>query len=480
MIEHIEELFTESKTVIIPGLGALTITNTDTNELMFMPYLKHDDGALSGFMANKLGISSDDAKAQIASEVLSILSDLEAGKTSSLGKFGYFTKNGDDVVFENSGAGNEIPKPEEKVIKEPAKEEKPVAKAEEKPKAEKKSATKKETPKKTEPKEEEKPKKVRKVVAKPKATKTEAEKPKTVAKAETKKEEKPTTEKKSTAKKDASVVDAKKAAPVKEEKAPEQPKAKDDNRAKKEEEKQPVAKTSTAKVASTTIPVDKKEEAPKKEMNILEKEEVAANEEKLAKLKKQQEEGKKKKKKGVGFYILVFVIALIVGGGSFVAFNYDKMGDYLPFLAENKVEDKGDSEVAKMKEMAGNEEESSEDEEEIIEEQDTTLMDETVAEPEMEEVAVEEPVEEKTVQQPVINSGSNNQPFHIVAGVFSDPGNADRLAENIRGMGYPAKTFMRGDKTVVSVKSFSSKEEAQAAIPSVADAAPKGWVLEWR
>lgn len=490
MIEHIEQLFTESKTVIIPGLGALTITNPDTKEVMFMPYLKHDDGALSGFMAAKLGVSEDEAKAKIASEVTTILSELDAGKKPSLGNFGHFTKDGDDVVFENSGSGDAASKPEAKPEKEPIKEEKTAPKAEEKPKAEKKPVPKKEV-KKEEKTTEAKPKKETKATAKPKAvsktkpTKAATEKPKdTPAKAapknEAKAEAKPKApaKPKTTAKKETPAAEAKKAAPVKKEKTPEKPKKASSTEAKPETKKT-AAKASAAKVASTAIPADKKEKAPKKDMNILEKKEIAANEQKLEKLKKQKEEGKKKKKRGVGFYILIFVVFLIAGGGTFVALNYDNMGDYLPFLAENKVEDKGDEEVDKMKEMASNDEEDSTSDEEIAEEPDTTSMEEIPTE--IEEPIVEDPVETPVEPTPpVTNTGSNNQPFHIVAGVFGDPGNAERLAEKIRGMGYPATTFMRGNQTVVSIKSFATKAEAQAAIPGTSDAAPKGWVLEWR
>ena len=56
MIQYIEKLFQETKTIILPELGALTITNPDTKEMMFMPYLKHNDGALAGFIAKEAGI----------------------------------------------------------------------------------------------------------------------------------------------------------------------------------------------------------------------------------------------------------------------------------------------------------------------------------------------------------------------------------------------------------------------------------------
>jgi len=100
------------------------------------------------------------------------------------------------------------------------------------------------------------------------------------------------------------------------------------------------------------------------------------------------------------------------------------------------------------------------------------IQEETIEPP----VVVEKP-EVKPTKKPI--STSNNQPYHIVAGVFSSPENAERLAKKISDMGYPAKTFARGSQTVVSVQSFATQAEAQSALSSTKDAAPSGWILKW-
>ncbi|MFT5581772.1 MAG: hypothetical protein ACI9G9_001032, partial [Psychromonas sp.] len=46
MNKYFIQLFLEESTVIIPGFGALTMTDEKTGEIMFLPYLKFDDGKL--------------------------------------------------------------------------------------------------------------------------------------------------------------------------------------------------------------------------------------------------------------------------------------------------------------------------------------------------------------------------------------------------------------------------------------------------
>ena len=82
---------------------------------MFMPYLKHDDGVLSQYIANKEGIAEDDAKEKIKAEVEKIVSDVEAGKTVSFGDFGQFISELGDIAFENkSDDKSEVIAPEKK------------------------------------------------------------------------------------------------------------------------------------------------------------------------------------------------------------------------------------------------------------------------------------------------------------------------------------------------------------------------------
>lgn len=479
MIQHIKQLFEETKTIILPGLGALTITNPDSGELMFMPYLKHDDGVLAKYIASKEGISEEDAKAKIKAEVEKITAEVGAGKSVPFGEFGQFINELGDIAFENKtdekpaesapeevvAAAPTIPKTKETEATKPVEKTKPVE--ETKPAEETKSV------KETKPEVKEEPKA------------TVPEKKETSAPVEEKPAEKeaPSDAKKTLADeiKESEKELLKK--PVSEEKKADPPKPvvekKIDTPATNKTIAEEIAEAEVKKEKVVTPPPTKKETVSKKEMNILEKEEVAANQKKLEKLRKEKEAKKVKKKRGAGFYILMVFIILIVGGGTYVGLNYDQVKEYIPFLSDKKTpENKGDEEVDKMHELIG---------EDPSAEETSTPVEDSVnnATPEIEEApvvtekppVVAEAPEKKPVKKPV--STSNNQPYHIVAGVFSSPENAERLAKKISDMGYPAKTFARGSQTVVSVQSFASQAEAQSALANTKDAAPNGWVLKW-
>ena len=102
MDKYLLEILKDVNTIIIPGLGALTITNHDTGEIMFMPYLQHDDSKLSTYIAEKEGMEEADAKNLIAKYVREILTKLDQGETYDMYQFGTFKKDETgDVVFIN-------------------------------------------------------------------------------------------------------------------------------------------------------------------------------------------------------------------------------------------------------------------------------------------------------------------------------------------------------------------------------------------
>ena len=117
---------------------------------MFMPYLKHDDGKLSGYIAQKDGIDEADAKNLVAKYVREIQSSLDKGDSFDMFEFGKFSKNeGGDIEFTTSMKG-EKESTEPKVTEN--KEENPVEPAKEGVKAQKKTPVKKKaTPKKETP-----------------------------------------------------------------------------------------------------------------------------------------------------------------------------------------------------------------------------------------------------------------------------------------------------------------------------------------
>lgn len=101
MNKYLQELLKLSNTVIIPGLGALTITNDKTGELFFISYLKHDDGKLAEFIASKEEIELIDAKNNLAKYVREITALLDKGESFDIFNFGKFIKDGSgNIVFE--------------------------------------------------------------------------------------------------------------------------------------------------------------------------------------------------------------------------------------------------------------------------------------------------------------------------------------------------------------------------------------------
>ena len=93
MDKYLLEILKQINTIIIPGLGALTITNAETGEIMFMSYLKHDDGKLAAHISEKEGIDENAAKNLIAKYVREIHAELDKGEEYTMYQFGAFIKS---------------------------------------------------------------------------------------------------------------------------------------------------------------------------------------------------------------------------------------------------------------------------------------------------------------------------------------------------------------------------------------------------
>ena len=98
MQNYLQQILTESNTIIIPGLGALTITSTKTGDIYFMPFLKHDDGSLAKYIAKVEEIELVDAKNTISNFVQNIQSSLENGGNYEMEGFGRFLINKDGEI----------------------------------------------------------------------------------------------------------------------------------------------------------------------------------------------------------------------------------------------------------------------------------------------------------------------------------------------------------------------------------------------
>lgn len=281
MEKHLLNILKEANTIIIPGLGALTITNDTTGEIMFMPYLKYDDGKLAGFIADAEGISTDDAKTKITQQVQTILDKLEANQPVSISGVGTFSKGADDFEFQydNAASGETIiptvTEPEVK-IEEKVSTPEPVQEV---------------------------------IVEEPKVEITHEIKEEIVT---------PTEEATVETKEDVENIE-----PQKEE----APISKAEIKAKEKAEKE--AKALAIKEAKDSIKAEKAAKA------LAEKEAKAkAKADKKNKVVPEGEEGetKPKKKRGIFFWILMVLLIGLIGGGTFVGLNFDHYKEMIPFL----------------------------------------------------------------------------------------------------------------------------------------------------
>lgn len=122
MKNYLISLLKDENTVIIPGLGALTMVNRAKNELMFMSFMKHNDGTLMKFIASKEGIDEDAAKLKIETFVGEVTTAINSGKVYQLDGIGAFSNDvSGDIQFSQeegfSETTTETPKVEE--ISEP-------------------------------------------------------------------------------------------------------------------------------------------------------------------------------------------------------------------------------------------------------------------------------------------------------------------------------------------------------------------------
>lgn len=100
MDKYLLQILKEVNTIIIPEIGALTIVNQTTGEIMFMSYLKFDDGKLASYIAENEGMDLTDAKVLVAKYVREIQTKLDKGETYDMYQFGSFSKNsGGEITF---------------------------------------------------------------------------------------------------------------------------------------------------------------------------------------------------------------------------------------------------------------------------------------------------------------------------------------------------------------------------------------------
>lgn len=480
MVKYLLEILKEHNTIIIPGLGALTVTNADTGEIMFMPYLQHDNGKLAEYIAEKDGIDEADAKNIVAKFVREIKAELDKGETYAMFELGEFVKKDDgDIEFTHWSNLNDTDDAvmtesptivaEEPPVNEAREEEEtkeeieivlPVETEQDQPTEEELEIreTIEETIQEVEEKEEVKVDIVPPVVETPIApeepkielTEEEIEIKHVIEEAF---EEAPDVELETTSQDDVPPI------------ASAEPKF--------FEESSHVPNEGTFEPSPEHQPVTQE---PEERAPLTEEEKAAAGE---------IIEDEKKDKGGVGFWITLILFALlIIGGGAYVGRNYNDLKQYIPFLADEETEKPEEKSLKEQmyETIHGTEEDSetentasSEDMNESVEEPEEIVEEPEIIPEEPEVIEKPKVVEKPKVTAPVVSSSSSG-PYKVIAGAFSSEDNANRLAAEFRAKGYNSEVFMKGELHAVSMQSYATSEEANANLGKLQSMAPGAWI----
>ncbi len=494
MDKYLLELLKELKTIIIPGIGALTVTNEKTGEIMFMSYLKYDDGTLAKHIAEKESWEINDAKNLIAKYVRDVTSTLDKGDEYNMFQFGAFSKVSGEIEFNQWLSGNvssentvteeiEVPKPEENIEKEvvqeikvdePIKIEEPII---EEVKIEEVKIEEiipvvsplittnlddllgENTPKE--------------IVTPEKEIKIEA--PQVIEnKVETISEDISEPIEFDIPEKIQPITEV-----ISKEKERIEEKIEEISFDKSEV---PAVEVSNEKVIEpiketiTETVQEKKQDKIQEEIQPLISEEASENVNDTAIVVP-------KKKSKFMKYVFWKLVIFLLGGGTFVALNINELKKDFPFLAR----------FTSNKTI-----ESPKDVDTIVTSSDENIAPEPIPTEEIPQTT-EVPVEEAPVETPValtptpskpvkVNdlnaSGSfspmnTSKPFHIIAGSFGSESNAKKLASELKSKGLSSVSIGNTNGTYrVSVEGFSSKNEAQNALSAVQQTVSGAWILK--
>jgi chemotaxis protein histidine kinase CheA len=426
MDKYLLEILKEVNTIIIPGLGALTITNVKTGEIMFMPYLKHDDGNLAKFIAEKEGIELNDAKNIIAKYVREIEGKLNVGETYDMFRFGSFFKNDSgDVEFQSwhtQSAGAEMEKRNDDATELNEQTSTSSPQKTEEPKKTKQDST-------TEiSKQEEIKKPSSDLKSEQQETKQAEEKKDTSFDLSKDKETKATVkEAKETNEKVAndSSFKTKEEPDAKKPKEEEKQKTLDPvHKVEKESKQKPIEKEPIPEVIASKTTQEKK---TKVEPEPVKKTPVTTE----ASIKKKEEKKPvpisplpESKKRGVLFYSMVAVFVVLIGGALTVALFYNSLEPYLPFVS--KVDSDSTKVEMKKDDSAADDTPEIKDEEPLsTPEENTTTINEK-KQPVQNTTYEEKPVKERATPA---NTGSGN--YCLIVGSFKVQANADRFSSGI-------------------------------------------------
>ncbi len=454
MNNYLLQLLKEVKTLIIPGLGALTVTNESTGEILFMPYLKFDDGTLAKHIAGKENMELLDATNLISKFVREVTAELDKGNSYDMYQFGRFIKIDGEIAFEVWSGSTAPAESTTPPVVETKQEE---VKIDEVPK----------------PVEEKTPVVEKEIVSEKPEVKTEIPEPKPI------------------------IVETPKVEEVKVPKA-EEPKEKETPLPEKEKIVPPVIPVVEKPQAKAPV----KKEAPKKEK---------------AAVKEPKPKKKSSVLSYILWGLLVLILGsgtFIAIKFESLKKDFPILAD---LAGDNDDVAKGSNDVKVLEDEADVNIDSNTDSEPVPEDQvqvvEDKLPENKIEEkakkpaPVVKETPASKPVKEtpKPIKKPVtkpavkpevtvnkkpvkktpvstsISSASfdSSKPFHVIAGSFGSEANANKLAAKLRSQGFgDAAVTMHNGMHRVSVKGFGTLNEATAEVAKVQGSVPGAWVLK--
>ena len=439
MDKYIQALIALHNSVILPGFGALSITNEETGEIMFNEYLKFNDGKLESYIAEQEGIDKQDATNMIAKYVRDLELLLNKGESYDIFQFGRFVKKPDGSFdFENwSSFSEEGSSTYITPAKKTKKEDKKVAEVEEE-----------------KPKEKEKEKEIEKEI--------EIEIDKKEKEAETKSLKK-------------EVISAEEIDSIKE--VYEKPA---DRTLSEEEKKQSKNKFTPTESSEKTSEekVSEKPQVPLKETPKPEsdKKKVEAKKPK-EKVEKKIKSDKPKKKRSVFFIPVVILIIILGAAGTFVGVFPDEAKKLVGWEDVSKLDDASETKSNEEQDTQGSDEtdvnDNSGDSDYTDEENTEDLTEDDITSEIVE--GIEETVPEDVIEPVQTTSGN----YHIIVGSFGEIQNAEKLAKALQSKGYDAKIIGPVNNLhMVSFSAYESMEAAQGNLQKAIEETGGGWILK--
>lgn len=433
MNQYLLSILKEVNTIIIPGIGALTITNAATGEIMFMPYLKFDDGKLAQHISEKEGMELNDAKVLVSKYVREIESQLNIGESYDMYQFGSFLKNSDGEIEFKAWNGEKDSEGTEDVIEHSTNESEPEPMTDTSIDANDiiPETIVEENVIVTSPVEPELPRE--EAVVQEEVNPTSEETPNTLS---------------------------------------------DENLDSLNSTTEFIAEEEAIEPNITEIPQQTiSEPTYTEEQQWNDDLDLPPINAKIERPKKPiiEKVQKDKKRKSPAKVISISLVFLLIGGGTTVILMRDQLGITIPFLRASKESTEGKS-TTSMKSTV---------EEKTATETETTEIDKTVEKP-----TTETPVESEREEQNISNTSDmiqtstglidRNKPFHIVGGAFTELSNAERYQKKLSYSGNSSVVIGKFDQLyIVSISAYSNQEEAKNALIEAKVISPNAWIFRF-